>query len=172
MIGISAGTAVGHKVQADRPATPLSALNQPGLAYPAEPLPEEEVPEPLSAAEDRRVKSDGDLRKLLLAKPKGARTFAPWGAVGGWLDTAAHARDFESPGGAFAELTEQDLRRVAVVGWMQGEHKETNIRLVQFRSGQRAMDSAHAQQGYLINTQRVDDDGAPVKGSGNGHYYL
>lgn len=58
------------------------------------------------------------------------------------------------------------------MGWMQGEHKETNIRLVQFRSGQRAMDSAHAQQGYLINTHRVDDDGAPVKGNGNGRYYL
>ncbi|HET6352843.1 hypothetical protein [Streptomyces sp.] len=85
VIGISAGTAVGYKVLADRPATPLSALNQPGLAYRAEPLPEEEVPEPLSAAEDRRVKSDGDLRKLLLAKPQGARTFAPWGRwAAGW----------------------------------------------------------------------------------------
>ncbi|MFF3402929.1 hypothetical protein ACFYW6_31015 [Streptomyces sp. NPDC002659] len=92
--------------------------------------------------------------------------------MGGWLDTAAYTRDFESPGGSFAELTEQDLRRVAEMGWMQGEHKETNIRLVQFRSGQRAMDSAHAEQGYLINTHRVDDDGASVKGSGNGRYYL
>ncbi|MET7622696.1 hypothetical protein [Streptomyces sp. NPDC005408] len=172
VIGISAGTAVGYKVQADRPPTPLPALNQPGLAYPAEPLPGDKVPEPLSAAEDRRVKTDGDLRKLLLAKPKGARTLVPWGAVDGWPDTAAYSRQFDRPAGAFTHFTEADLRRIAAVAWMQGEHKETNIGLVQFWSGKAAMDHAQAQHGYMLDADSAGDDGDPLKGSGNGRYYL
>ncbi|WP_326647418.1 hypothetical protein [Streptomyces sp. NBC_01750] len=172
VIGVSAGTAVGYQVQADRPPTPLPALNQPGLAYPAEPLPGDKVPEPLSAAEDRGVKTDGDLRKLLLATPKAARTLVPWGAVDGWPDTAAYSRQFDRPAGAFAHFTEEDLRRIAAVAWMQGENKETNIGLVQFRSGKAAMDHAKAQQGHMLDAGSAGDDGDPLKGSGNGRYYL
>ncbi|MFD9213999.1 hypothetical protein ACFVY9_12985 [Streptomyces sp. NPDC059544] len=172
VIGISAGTAVGYKVQADRPPTPLPPLNQPGLGYPAKPLPADRAPEPLSAAEDRRVKTDGDLRKLLVPQPKGARSFPARGAVDGWSDIASYARDFERPGNAFTNLTEKDLRRVAVAGWRQGAHRNVNISLVQFRSGQAAMDHAREQQSYVPREDRAGNDGDALGGSGNGRYYL
>lgn len=172
VIGISAGTAVGYKVQADRPPTPLPPLNQPGLAYPAKPLPADRAPEPLSAAEDRRVKTDGDLRKLLVPQPKGARSFPAWGAVDGWSDSASYARDFERPGNAFTNFTEKDLRRIAVAGWRQGAHRNVSISLVQFRSGQAAMDHAREQQSYVPREDHAGNDGDALGGSGNGRYYL
>ncbi|SDN50321.1 hypothetical protein [Streptomyces wuyuanensis] len=171
VIGISGGTAVGYKVQADRPPTPLPALNQPGLAYPAKPLPAADVPDPLSAAEDRRVKTDGDLRKLLVPSPKGARA-SEAGAGDGWVDTATYAQYFEGPAGMFARLTESDLRRVARVAWSQGEHKDVDVSLVQFRSGEGAIHHAESQLGYLPDPEHAGNDGAPLKGSGNGRYYL
>jgi hypothetical protein len=171
VIGISGGTAVGYKVQADRPPTPLPALNQPGLAYPAKPLPASAVPDPLSTAEDRRVKTDGDLRKLLVPRPKGARA-SEAGARDGWVDTATYAQYFEGPAGMFARLTESDLRRVARVAWSQGEHKDVDVSLVQFRSGEGAIQHAQGQLGYLPDPGHAGNDGAPLKGSGNGRYYL
>ncbi|MFD9977161.1 hypothetical protein ACFWZR_23170 [Streptomyces sp. NPDC059017] len=171
VIGISAGTAVGYKIQADRPPTPLPALNQPGLAYPAKPLAADEVPEPLGAAEDRRVRTDGDLRKLLLPRPKGARA-SDAGTRDGWLDTAAYAQDFEDPAWMFAGLTEADLRRVARVAWSQGEHRDVDVSLVQFRSGVGAVEHAGSQLNYLPDADHAGNDGEPLKGSGNGRYYL
>ncbi|MFG2761173.1 hypothetical protein [Streptomyces wuyuanensis] len=171
VIGISGGTAVGYKVQADRPPTPLPALNQPGLAYPAKPLPASAVPDPLSAAEDHGVKTDGDLRKLLVPRPKHARA-SEAGARDGWMDTATYAQYFEGPAGMFARLTESDLRRVARVAWSQGEHKDVDVSLVQFRSGEGAIQHAEGQLAYLPDPEHAGNDGTPLKGSGNGRYYL
>ncbi|MCC8479420.1 hypothetical protein LMJ41_16200 [Streptomyces globisporus] len=66
LLGIVGGVAVGYGVQAEREPTPPAALSQPGLGYPAKPLSADRAPAPLPAAQDRRVKTDGDLRKLLV----------------------------------------------------------------------------------------------------------
>ncbi|MDQ0934344.1 hypothetical protein [Streptomyces turgidiscabies] len=71
VLGLVAGTCVGYLVQADREPTPLPSLSQATVAQA-----EGEGPEPLSAAQDRKVRTDGDLRKLLLRKPTGARPVA------------------------------------------------------------------------------------------------
>ncbi|MFI1400118.1 hypothetical protein [Streptomyces sp. NPDC020681] len=171
VIGISAGTAVGYRVQADRAPTPLPALNQPELGYPAKPLPDGQAPEPLSAAEDRRVKTDGDLRKLLLPRPKGARAADEW-RDDGWVDTATYAAQFEKPGSVFGQLVQDDIRRVAGASWAQGGNKVTDIVLVQFRSGGAAMDHAEGQHAYMPETEYAGNGGDPLSGSGNGRYYL
>ncbi|WP_437010546.1 hypothetical protein [Streptomyces sp. enrichment culture] len=167
VIGVSAGTAVGYKIQADRPPTPLPPLNQPGLAYPAKPLPKGEEPPPLTAAEDRRVKTDGDLRKLLVPRPAGAVDQDAWWLENGWEDSASYARGYFWQGQAFADLVERDLRRIAGAAWDQGGDKETHIELLQFRSGGAAM--IHAEE---LRGENPDGDGTVLDGSGNGRYYV
>ncbi|MCX4511737.1 hypothetical protein OHA27_15735 [Streptomyces sp. NBC_01619] len=174
VIGASAGTAVGFKVQADRAPTPLPALNQPGLGYPAEPLPKGREPEPLSAAEDRQVKTDGDLRKLLLPRPKGAAKGAGGKPGGIWLNVEEYASHFQNAGGMFGDFVQRDIRRVAFVAWEQGAHKVTDIKLVQFHSGRDAMEHATGQRDYMPMSfeYSAGNDGDLLKGSGNGRYYL
>ncbi|WP_367669716.1 hypothetical protein [Streptomyces sp. DT2A-34] len=81
VLGLVAGTCAGYVVQADREPTKLPSLSQPTLKQSRG-----EAPEPLSAARDRRVKTDGDLRKLLLKKLAGAKD-ADWlEGADGWQD--------------------------------------------------------------------------------------
>ncbi|MFF9816717.1 hypothetical protein [Streptomyces sp. NPDC014006] len=67
-LGLIAGTCVGYLIRADREPTALPSLSQPVLRQAGGP-----APAPLSAAQDRKVKTDGDLRKLLLQAPGGAK---------------------------------------------------------------------------------------------------
>ncbi|MGW2847146.1 hypothetical protein ACWC5G_19890, partial [Streptomyces sp. NPDC001274] len=56
VLGIGVGTAAGYEIQDRRAPTPLPALSQPGLAYPAKALPPGKAPEPLPVSQDRRAK--------------------------------------------------------------------------------------------------------------------
>ncbi|MEU3448647.1 hypothetical protein AB0H29_15700 [Streptomyces thermolilacinus] len=167
VIGVSAGTAVGYKIQADRPPTPLPPLNQPGLAYPAKPLPKGEEPAPLTAAEDRRVKTDGDLRELLVPAPKGveARTLRS--------DLVSYALTFDSPSYMFGNLAEADFRRLAARNWAKGDRK-TYVRLIQFHPGysHSAADHASDQRGYMPDEERAGNEGKLLKGTAEGRYYV
>ncbi|MGC5411335.1 hypothetical protein ACPXCX_47845, partial [Streptomyces sp. DT225] len=98
VLGIAGGIATGYGVQAGRAPTPLAALSQPGLAYPAKALPAGEVPDPLPASQDRRVRTDGDLRKLIVPRPKGWQEDKRLAALtqNGWLGVENYALDFES----------------------------------------------------------------------------
>ncbi len=135
LLGISGGTAVGYGIQSQRPPTPLPALSQPGLAYPAKPLAADKAPAPLPASEDRRVRTDGDLRKLLLERPKGAEASPDYPREGGeWMPYAEYARYFKDGEGMFRYFTESGLRRVAATEWVQKD-RYTHLALVQFRPG-------------------------------------
>lgn len=176
LLGIVGGTAVGYRIQAERPPTPLPPLDQPGLAYPAKPLPKGKEPAPLTAAEDRRVKTDGDLRKLLLPKPKGARD-NEFSVTRDWQGLESYALDFEDEEYMFERLAEGGVRRVAATGWTEGEYNDTYINLVQFRSSydHGAREHAEDQQRYMPdkdNEAAAGNEGDPLKGSGNGRYYL
>ncbi|MGW4157992.1 hypothetical protein [Streptomyces sp. NPDC004788] len=170
VLGIVGGTAVGYGIQAEREPTPLPALNQKGLAYPAKPLPKGKEPEPLTVAEDRGLKTDGDLRKLLLPKPAGARK-ADFLPEDGWLSLASYASDFDGPAGEFQYLLDGGIRRVASEGWRTGEFRFTQINLVQFRSGSTLGAAEHAedQRGFMQDDAGY---GQPVKGSADGRTYL
>ncbi|MEW1699891.1 hypothetical protein [Streptomyces sp. NPDC091278] len=169
VLGVVGGTAVGYGVQAERPPVPLPALNQPGLAYPAKPLPKGQEPEPLSAKEDLQLKAEGDLRKLLLPKPEGAR-----GGEGGWMSLADYADSFTQPDGALESDLEQKIRRIAVRTWSAGENRRVKIELAQYRpsSGMGAYEHVRGQQAIAIDEARSGSLGEPVKGSENGRYFV
>ncbi|MFJ7068866.1 hypothetical protein [Streptomyces sp. NPDC101115] len=170
VLGIVGGTAVGYGIQADREPTPLPALNQPGLAYPAEPAPKGQAPAALSAAEDRGLKTDGDLRKLLLPKPAGAKD-VDYVPEDHWSSVASYAGEFGSPSFVFEELLGDGVRRVATTGWRVGEFKMVQINLVQFRAeyGYVAAERATEHRGFQTEDAGY---GTPIKGSAEGRTYL
>ncbi|MFP8943785.1 hypothetical protein ACLIYM_20450 [Streptomyces fenghuangensis] len=174
LLGAVGGLAGGYTVQADRAPTPLPPLSQAKLSYPQKPLPEDEAPEPLTAEEDRRVRTDGDLRKLLLDRPKGAREAEMPPESDGWLSLSGYAENFKDPGRMFTYLADENLRRVATAAWRPSTRRTVSIRLVQFREERRrsALDHTDNQQSYMSSSGYAGNDGSTLKGSGNGRYYV
>ncbi|WP_406496117.1 hypothetical protein [Streptomyces sp. NBC_00846] len=176
VLGIAGGTAVGYDVQAGRAPTPLPALSQPDLAYPAKALPADKIPDPLPASEDRQVKTGGDLRKLLADRPAGWSDDRSAPGLGdGWLGVDHYARFFEDEGPMYEYFLELDIRRIAGAAWKRGQYRTAETYLVQFGSGtvQGAQDFAEGQLAYMSGTEvGAGNDGDAIKGSGNGRYYL
>ncbi|MFF8607985.1 hypothetical protein ACF06X_18810 [Streptomyces sp. NPDC015346] len=172
VFGVVGGTAVGYGIQAERAPTPLPALNQVDLPYPS-PLPKGQEPKPLSAAEDRKVKTDGDLRKLLLPKPAGAKK-AEFADADGWMSLAAYADEYDHPDRALSYQLGNGFRRVATTSWKTGAYRTTEIRLVQYRSSDllSAQDHVEDQMDYMPQEDYARSEGEPVKGSTNGRYYV
>ncbi|MFF2098200.1 hypothetical protein [Streptomyces sp. NPDC058202] len=128
VLGLVAGTCTGFVIQADREPTRLAPLSQPVVAQA-----KGDGPEPLSAAHDHRVKTDGDLRKLLLSRPKGTKT-VPWTQEeDGWLGLAGYADSLAHADREFKSLIDAEFRRAAGVSWAVGRTDSTEIRLVQYR---------------------------------------
>ncbi|MER7700694.1 MULTISPECIES: hypothetical protein [unclassified Streptomyces] len=178
LLGISGGAAAGYGIQAERAPTPLAALSQPGLGYPAKPLAADRAPAPLPAAQDRQVRTDGDLRKLLVDRPKGAKKTltGKLGLEDGWEPIGDYAEGYyEDPNYMFESLAGFGLRRVAAVTWQQGQHRETYVHLLQFRSGVVLGASAHFddQMSYMPGEEEgAGNPGDPIKGSREGRYFL
>lgn len=175
-LGIAAGTAAGYGVQAERAPTPLTALSQPGLGYPAKALPADQAPDPLPASQDRQVRTDGDLRKLLIPRPAGwSENKNALFARDGWMGLGEYALDFEDEGFMFSRLLESDFRRVAAADWKKGAHRTASVWLVQFRSGVTtgAADHAAAQRAYMPDEKNgAGNEGDAIKGSLDGRYYV
>lgn len=170
VLGIVGGVAVGYGVQAEREPTPLPPLNQVDLAYPAKPATKGQEPPALAAADDHGLKTEGDLRKLLLPKPAGAKN-VPFAPEDQWQSVSSYAEDWDSPGGAFEELVENGIRRVASTAWRTGEFKTVQINLVQFRSN----DRLGAADRATVLREALEDDhgyGQPLKGSTEGRSYV
>ncbi|MEU0248678.1 hypothetical protein ABZ192_31045 [Streptomyces sp. NPDC006235] len=167
VLGLVAGTCAGYLVQVDRAPTKLPSLAQPSLAQATG-----DGPEPLSAARDRRVKTDGDLRKLLLKKPRGARDAGYLMGDEGWLDLAGYAAYYKKPGEMFGELVSDEFRRAAVTGWRVGGTYQVEIRLVQYRQEEvlTAVDRTGNSQ-YWAEAEGGTDSWA-VPGTGDGRAYV
>ncbi|MGW2961497.1 hypothetical protein ACWDGI_23970 [Streptomyces sp. NPDC001220] len=171
VLGVVAGGCVGYLVQADREPTALPPLSQPSLAQA-----KGAGPEPLSAAQDRKVKVDGDLRKLLLSKPSGARKgLYPVGSDG-WLDVSAYAETYKYPAGAFRSLVgKREFRRAAVTDWREGGDFDVEIRLVQYRQVETGTEAADAADGAYYYAAPAGDQGTdswPIPGTGDGMAYV
>ncbi|MGW2281483.1 hypothetical protein [Streptomyces sp. NPDC001770] len=166
VLGVAIGGAVGYGVQADRDPTPLGVLAQEHLAYPAKPA--GKAPDPLPASEDHQVKTDGDLTKLLLDRPKGAKA-DPY-AGSGWIGLSEYAAEYDSPDYMFGELAGSDIRRIARQSWLASGDRETKIDLLQYRPGSSvgARDHFDGQMSYLLD----DSEGDPVKGSLDGRAFI
>jgi hypothetical protein len=165
-LGTVAGTCTGFVVQADREPTKLPPLSQPVVKQA-----KGEV-EPLSAAQDRHVKVNGDLRKLLLTKPKGARKAAVALGSDGWLDIAGYADLYEKPGGAFGDLAEDAFRRAAVTNWRVGSNYNVEIRLAQFRQEETLAAAGWAGWAQYYAEEESDTDSWPIPGTGDGWAYV
>jgi hypothetical protein len=128
--------------------------------------------EPLSAAQDRRVKTDGDLRKLLLKKPSGAKDAGAWlGDNDGWMSLPAYADAFNKPGPAFADLIEEQFRRAAVTGWESG-NLSVSIRLVQYRQEEYLAADDAADDGQYWADKEASTDSWVVPGTEDGMAYV
>lgn len=166
VLGVVAGVCTGYVVQTDRDPDPLPPLTQRTLAQ----AKGDKAPEPLSAAQDHRVKTDGDLRKLLVPRPSGAQKS---NAAQGWLNQYGYADTYERPDYAFGVLSDRAFRRVAVSGWVKGR-SETEIQLVQFHDAEEIASRDHLsdQQGYLADSSNAGTYGDPIPGSSNGRVYV
>ncbi|MGW3097278.1 hypothetical protein ACWDCC_28055 [Streptomyces sp. NPDC001102] len=165
-LGVVAGTCTGYLIQADREPTRLPSLSQPTLGRA-----KGGAPEPLSAAQDRQVKVDGDLRRLLLKKPAGAKD-APWLTDDGWMDLAEYADSYEKPGTMFGNLVRDEFRRAAVTGWTVSNHQTTEIHLVQYRQ-QQSLEAADASDnGQYWAAKKAGTDSWPIPGTGSGMVYV
>ncbi|MGW1800171.1 hypothetical protein ACWCQN_30550 [Streptomyces sp. NPDC001984] len=163
VLGLVAGTCVGYLVQADREPTALPPLSQPVLRQA-----KGEV-EPLSAAQDRRVKMNGDLRKLLLTRPKGAQAGPLPVADDGWMDLAEYADQYERPGTAFTNLVGDEFRRAAATTWRVGDDYDVEIYLVQFLQESKPAASEWAANGDYWAEDEGDVRRWPLPGTGDGN---
>ncbi|MFG2803360.1 hypothetical protein [Streptomyces pseudovenezuelae] len=166
VLGVVAGGCTGYLIQADREPTKLSSLSQSTLVQAKGP-----APEPLSAAEDRRVKTDGDLRKLLLKKPGGAKA-AVWAGIDGWMTLADMAESYEKPAGAFSDLVAGEFRRAADTGWRVGSTYGVEIRLVQYRQEEELQASDRADSENYYEDAESGTKSWPVAGSDNAMVYV
>lgn len=130
------------------------------------------APEPLSAARDRQVRTDGDLRKLLLTKPKGAKDGDWLEGQDGWLDLAAYADSYEKPEEIFGDLVGNEFRRVAVTGWEEGSAYTVELRLVQFRQEETVAAADYCDNGQYWAEKEGSTDSWPIAGTGTGMAYV
>ncbi|MFM9590005.1 hypothetical protein ACKI1J_34275 [Streptomyces scabiei] len=167
VLGLVAGTCAGYLVQADREPTALPPLSQPSLKRAGG-----EGPEPLSAARDPKVRTDGDLRELLLDRPRGTRELPFKGEADGWLDLAGSSGLYDKPAEAFADLVDAEFRRAAVIGWAEGSTGVVEIRLTQFHQEDRLGAADFADGAYYWTGQDANTDSWPVPGTGDGMAYV
>jgi hypothetical protein len=167
VLGAVAGTCTGYLVQAEREPTRLPSLSQTAL-----PRADGPAPEPLSAARDRQVKADGDLRRLLLKKPRGAQDAEWLTGTDGWLDLADYADTYERPAGAFRGLIENEFRRAATTGWETGDGTTVEIRLVQFRQQQVLAAADYVEDADFYAQERSGSKSWPVDGTEKGRAYV
>jgi hypothetical protein len=167
VLGVVAGTCVGYLVQAEREPTKLASLSQPALRQAGG-----EGPEPLSAAQDRRVRTDGDLRKLLVKKPSGAKDAEWLDDSDGWMDLAEYADNFEKPKESFGTLIGEEFRRAVVTGWEAGGTSTVEVRLVQFRQEEALAAADSAESGHYWADAEDSTDSWPVPGTGDGMAYV
>jgi hypothetical protein len=178
LAGTLGGVTYGYAEQAGEPPSPLPPLNQPGLAHPEKPLPADEAPEPLSAAQDRRVKTDGDLRKLLVSRPAGAVDAELGYGEEGWLAPYELAADTGAPEEMLSYVLEHGLRRTAFTSWSEQDSSATGtvilIYLFQFRNDATAgsVDYLESEQVATVVGAGGDVRSVPLAGSADGRAYF
>ncbi|MFD3455904.1 hypothetical protein ACFWVC_27465 [Streptomyces sp. NPDC058691] len=170
VLGVAAGAGTGYKIQYDRPETPLPPLAQPKLVQPKGAAPKAE---PLTVAQDALVKFDGDLRKLLLKKPKGAKDWRVPPGVDGWMAPAEFAETYDDAKYGFGDLLSDGFRRAATAAWETGD-TSVEIRLVQYRDLEftAAESNVTRQIAYARGKNEADDEGRPIPGSVDGRAFV
>ncbi|WP_316744575.1 hypothetical protein [Streptomyces sp. MK7] len=160
-----AGTCTGYLVQAGREPTVLPPLSQPVVGQ------AKGAVEPLPAAQDRRVKTDGDLRKLLIDRPKGARDDPFFASDDGWWTLAEHAEIYTEPAQVFADELASQFRRAAITSWQTGDTHSVLIVLAQYRQEEALKAAASAKTAMRGAEQNNVGHSWGVPGTGDGMAY-
>ena len=166
VLGVVAGTCTGFLIQANRAPDKLPSLAQSTLTQAKGP-----APEPLSAAQDRQVKVDGDLRKLLLKKPSGAKDAVLPDGVDGWLDLAAYSERFDGPDEEFGYEVDQEFRRAAIAEWRDGT-RDVDIVLAQYRQVVGLGASQNTTDSFYWAERGPHTTSWPIPGTGDGRAYV
>lgn len=174
VLGVLAGAGTGYQIQYDRPETPLPPLVQAKLPQSKGTAP---AVKPLTAAEDSLVKYEGDLRELLLKRPKGAKDLDGTYGHDHWLSLYEYVGTFREPGRMFTELNRNDFQRAAVSVWRTGGYATsttTEVRLVQFRdeTDTYAPEMFAGQQGYMAGTKYAGNKGTAIPGAFDGRAWV
>lgn len=171
VLGVVAGVVTGYAVQYDREPTPLPPLSQPDLRD-SKTVPAGASTTARSVNVNRQVKTDGDLRKLLLKKPKGAT--ADTSQAADWMSLVEYVEDYEKPDRMFENMIDDDPRRIATTSWEQRGEVFVTVNLIQFRDDDRlsAPEWGLGQQGYMSQDKHAGNRGKPIPGSGNGRVYV
>ncbi|WP_223206028.1 hypothetical protein [Streptomyces xanthii] len=167
VLGAVAGVCAGYAVQAERDPDPLPPLAQPRITQAEGGKP----PEPLSASADHRVRTDGDLRRLLVPRPGGTRKSD---GQQGWVDQHDFAEYFfKKPGPMFGELSDEGFRRAAVTVWEKG-NASTSVQLVQFRDAEErgSLSFLDGQLAYMPGDKWAGNAGEPIPHSFNGRAFV
>jgi hypothetical protein len=172
LLGVVGGLCFGYLKQADEPPAPLPPLSQGGLAYPGKHL-AAGADEPVAAKDDRRVKTDADLRKLLLDAPSGADKDTLKLTQDGWMTVGELADQAGKPSYMLRELLQNGLRRTATVTWRQQNLGPiVLIQLWQFRDDAEMGSAEFMQNEQLSMSYGLGaGTGTKLQGSGNGRVY-
>ena len=131
-LGVLGGIAGGYVVQARREPTPLPALRVAVPVYPRSPLYDGMRPPALPANVDDATIVDGDLTKLLLPTPAGAKaTFNDHG----WMTLIDEADTCVDPASCFSINMSDNVARIADTAWNLGDGTYVEIRMFQYRPG-------------------------------------
>ncbi|QNP71347.1 hypothetical protein IAG44_19185 [Streptomyces roseirectus] len=163
-LGVLSGVCTGYLVQAERSPTPLPPLSQAAV-----PQAKGSSPEPLSAALDRRVKTDGDLRKLLVSRPKGGKALpqGSWRGEATWMSLAAYSATFAEPSSVFNTAVEDGFRRAVTTNWLEGERRLVRVSLIQYnQSGDVAGAAESASNGQYWAEDEADTRDWSLPGTG------
>jgi hypothetical protein len=174
-LGVLAGVGTGYQIQYQRPDTPLPPLAQPELKQPKAPAAKTA---PLTATEDTLVRTNGDLRKLLVPRPKGAKDWLiPFGDDG-WVSLYDYAATFDDPKLMFGELAKNGFRRLADATWTTGgygdHYTDTEVRLIQFRDDTDTYAQTHLadMSSYMYGTGYAGNNGTLIPGSVDGYVWV
>ncbi|NGN64079.1 hypothetical protein G5C51_09200, partial [Streptomyces sp. A7024] len=149
-------------------------LSQSDLRYPDKRL-APGADDPVAAKDDRRVKTDGDLRKLLVDAPAGADQDAPESALpagrDGWLAADQLAAEFPRAEPVFKAFVGMGFRRTAQVVWKEGQARVVLVRLYQFHDDAGLSSYSFQQQEHQLVRAAKGGTGTRIPGSGNGRVY-
>ncbi|WP_333769106.1 hypothetical protein [Streptomyces sp. IBSBF 2435] len=161
VLGILAGAGAGYQVQRGRTPTPLPPLVAAAPVQPVGAAPDRPAPK---VADDRDAVYDGNLLKLLLPTPKGAKQTAR-----GWRTQADLADDYVSSEDVFTELGDKGFRRAAEARWSVGkaEFTDTAVTLTQFRDDE-DLDTADVLREREYSDGAHQSYGTPVPGTLDG----
>ncbi|WP_441251045.1 hypothetical protein [Kitasatospora sp. McL0602] len=160
LLGPVLGAGVGYTVQATRRPTPLPPLQVSMPTYPDSVLDAkaaaEAAPKPLGI--------DGDLRKLLIAKPADAGSWDNYGRgdMSGWISPGEKAMTYGKADREFTSLLADGFRRDAIVAWEKNDVKY-RIELIQYASD-------HTADAISSVNALSEADAHPLDGTSTGYY--